>query len=638
MMGSSTVTLSNNSGLVLDTFTMNGLYDDVSFGRCQESCSGREYDYFNLGTPGAVNASANRVKVVSPPYMSLSVADATDMGAYTANGETIAYSVSDYGTDTKQDITESTDLFTAAYDWRDHPTHSYSGPSDRATRTAEYDGGTSHTVTPVVGWLANQSSMRVVGRPLKFNGVQIRTILNQGGLDADDRVRLGLGGTLDGGIYFVLTGTSDIYRTTDGFETAEIVGVNPRNAFYSGSAAEDPGTRDVIFRTPLGDFYAAIDIPGDWDRVTLFRSTDGMQTWTVQTVNGGLATETDKRVVNSGIDWHYDEDSGELYVALFEYVSPALDETVSIYFGTWDSSTTVGDLVKVHTFGSENSDLFDAVKHGHTARFDPYTGDLWVISGDSVVEVKKIVCYSDCDDYSNYTLFATRNQEDRSLSHWFTENAMYSNVDSSSTEYIQRWDRSNIVNGEWIPIATEYVEGDTPPEGIKVIIKTKGTAAFDAMTATCGACLDGDEGTVTASMTLGAGDSCVASSVPSTDYRERYRIDDTSQWYSGTYSIPGGFVEIMSSSNAEGASVQRDDYGRLFAIHERSDGVDIQEVYVDSIGVAGPNDNFEPAGQDASGRIYFRDPNSGQAPPNDTTFYVMELDWTPSESPMTPID
>ncbi len=134
----------------------------------------------------------------------------------------------------------------------------------------------------------------------------------------------------------------------------------------------------------------------------------------------------------------YDEKSGYLYAGDYTLDHNA---TKSIYRGKVTPSG-LQNWKKIFTFDSYTNNSSNSVYHVHVVTVDPYTGNVWIATGDDD-EHSKI--YYSTDHGESFTLFKSGSQQFRTLSIWFTKDYIYWNTDSASAnQVISRVKRTNL--------------------------------------------------------------------------------------------------------------------------------------------------------------------------------------------------
>lgn len=143
-------------------------------------------------------------------------------------------------------------------------------------------------------------------------------------------------------------------------------------------------------------------------------------------------------------DFYYDKVEDIVYVYSGEY---SVDNTNShkVYRGTITSHDkqeweTIIDFESIDNY-NENTELWFAARHVHVVSVDPYTGTLWVSTGDSDIHSK--IIYS-TDSGNSFEILGMGSQEWRTLSIWYTEDYIYWNMDTHEAQKIFRVNRKDL--------------------------------------------------------------------------------------------------------------------------------------------------------------------------------------------------
>ena len=597
--GHYTIRLLNPRGTKVDEVHLEGAFRDTAFGRCEQSCGDRTWDFFTAPTPGAINVSSNRAAVSMPEYMGIDARRTKTIPYYTTDASIVP-------TFAAQDWTwvqvSSDGQVQAPWQWR-WTTRDGSGSvpfyPTRETVRATADGTTRDVEITQLDRPHGHSRLRTLSLPKFVNGSSIFSLVeyegakgNVQGFDVawEDWV------DLDPCIYVLLgdAGVDDnIYCTDAKFIDGTDVGDAPSGlTSYAG---------DRLIRTPFGDFWIDDLEPG----VNIYRSTDGMATWTRQKVSGSDATSIDHGVIQEGGDWYWDAENQTGHLVLGTYSANDNNHTHAVWTETYTPSTTVGDFTVKRDVPSKNSGTMPwYARHVHSAQFDPYTGDLWVGTGDATLERKLFVSYDYGDTFDLDDMLAIGEPSDRTLGIWFTPNSVWTVTDSGNSQRIFRYGRSNRVNGEWTTIAKRLSNGETlEPSAMYAIESVNASSELETFQGTSGSCnpcasgaydtMDREDGVV-----LEPGEAVWATSVtPVTiddvvyvdsrvnEYREAFPLESGTHWYSIRTPDPedgtGWFATLSAAADGIDSST-RDDRAYVWGIRESPDGtVDIQSLFTE---------------------------------------------------------
>lgn len=132
-----------------------------------------------------------------------------------------------------------------------------------------------------------------------------------------------------------------------------------------------------------------------------------------------------------------------------------------------DGSQTWKSILKFESIAEyeQNRELLSSARHIHVVAVDPYTGHLWIGTGDEDVHCR--IMFS-ADNGDTFQIVGRGSQEWRTLSIWFTEQYVYWNMDSHEPEKIHRIHRSklNEISPQPLSILTA---GKTEP-GVKYLV------------------------------------------------------------------------------------------------------------------------------------------------------------------------
>jgi len=452
------------------------------------------------------------------------------------------------------------------------------GKDARATITAcSVDGDCVDTCrVTIVNWVANLSELKVVGTPYASY------IL---GTEGDN--------------LFYVKG-QDLYVTSDGFETSQLLSTLPE-------------TLDLpkMLITPSGYFIQCSK--------TIFRSHD-LVNWTPS------FTMSVKGLLHS-LTYYWDAKSQTGYVYAGEYsCDPNNRHRVcrGVFPATGGETwTTVFEFKSLAEWGNDPT-IMDVARHVHAVIVDPYTGHVWVGTGDGNEHSRLL--YSD-DNGESFKLVGMGSQIWRCLSIWFTERYVYWSTDAYNAQCCWRIPRSRFGEvGLWPCMAPELTSGTTRI-GVNYLVTASGTDAHFPVSV-------GRIYRETETRTLDGKHTVRAIDDPQYDYKEKVaELRNGSFWYHLWVRDDRGDPILILGQSAEGA--QRDYRGRVFGFKELPGGaVDVQELL--SIASTDPEKydagtmfvQLEPRAQDARGHIYF----TGRWTNRRT--YKTRLTWT--DNPLLP--
>jgi len=429
------------------------------------------------------------------------------------------------------------------------------GEDSRATLTAvSAEGDCDMCQVTIVSWMANLSSLVVTGTP---------------------RGEYLLGA--ENGTLFVAIG-GDLYCTKDGFATME----------FQCPLPESPTPNSAIVATPFGYVYR-----GDREIHTSSTLRDWQHSFT--THKGGLWH-------GFSTDWDPETKTGYVYVG--EY-SCDPDHRHCVFRGVFprDGSTHWEKVLEFASLAEWEADwsILDAARHIHVVTCDPYTGHVWVGTGDYPMHARLL--YSD-DQGGHFRLLVMGDNPYRTLSIWFTEQYVYWNMDVRTPQSVWRIPRSVFEeHGIWPSLTPDMVSGETKPGTRYYIIRNETPGYFPK---NVGNIYREDRARPLSEM-----NAVRPVDDPAYDYREHVALlDNGSLWYCLPIRTDHGEHLVVMGGAAEGAL--RDYRGRVFGIKEAPDGTpQVQELLSVSSTRPGTLDGstqyvqLVPKAQDAEGYIYF---------------------------------
>lgn len=448
-----------------------------------------------------------------------------------------------------------------------HADPDVAGQKRRATISVARTDGTkvATTAVTIVDWVANHSSLVTVANP------------------AVDNILLVEGDS----VYF--TQDSQLMVSNDGMRTA----------IKKGSLPDSLPTR--LLKTPYGYFLRTM--------TGVYRSSD--------LANWSLECTVRTWSLYHMFSYYYDSGTQKCYLYTGEYSTEPQD-LHAVYRGTYASDGTA-EWKKILEFDSLANSYasktgLQYARHVHTVDVDPYTGQVWVGTGDSDIHAR--IMYSD-DHGDTFRIVGIGDQMWRTVSIWFTEDYVYWNMDATVAQSIWRIPRSVYAeHGIW-PDMTPELSSGTTSVGRKYLV----TAMYDTGRFPVAR---GYSYLETTNRVLGGNDRVLAVDDPSLQYFERVAmLDNGSQWFHCWATDAAGEKVLLMGASPEGAL--RDWNGRVFGIKERpGTKPDVQElvsVQSPTPDTYQPYTQLEPRGQTTSGDIYF----VGRETPY--RIYKMKLDW-----------
>ncbi len=538
IMGAEALSLVHRDNSILDRVEAISVPQDESWGRSPDGA--RTYGYFASPTPGRAN-------VTPANGFSLNCNDMT----LTAGTE--------YQLKTSPSVPVTWRSNSAAVRVSDNgvissTTNGASGQQRPALITAtDTEGLVRDCQVTVVNWTSNVSSLVVMGNPR-----------------ADFLLSY-----MDDHIYYTVP--RELFRAEDGFKNDRKVGSFP----YATGAP-------VMFKTSSG--YFASSGPDIY-------STSDFNTWAPE-------LKMQHVPLQHGFSYHFDENSSTNYLYAGEY-SVDSNAPHAVYRGVNTGANTrwekALDWESEQTFYDDNSNL-DTIRHVHAVLTDPYTGHVWVATGD--VDQHSRLYFSD-DNGLNFNLVALGSQRFRSLSLWFTEGYVYWNMDSErAKQNVYRLPRTSYnANTGWPSLTPELTTGTTKM-GVRYLVSRTNGNRFPVPA--------GQFFVEMSPRNLSASERAYAIDDPQYDYSESVAdLTHASQWYHLWVKDQNDEDVLIMATAAEGDEPYlRDNNSRIFGFKERADGsVDVQELLnVPSRTPRRPSPftQLVPNMQDNEGYIYLR--------------------------------
>ena len=433
------------------------------------------------------------------------------------------------------------------------------GAQSQAVITATPSVGNAVTCNvTIVKWQANLSSLTIEATPSNIGNLI----------------------TKDGSTLYVSSGPN-LYSSTNGLQNIQLVTNNFPTADW----------RQFLIKTDYSHYLRSGNALYETGRS--FANYQEIAT----NMPNGRATE------HPGLKHAFAYDVDNRYIYAGEYT---LDKNNmhSVYRGTV-SPTGLKEWQKVYEFDSANTNSVNSVLHIHVVTVDPYTGNVWIGTGDNDNESR---LYYSKDHGASWELFAIGAQYFRILSMWFTEDYVYWNTDSDSeNQVISRVKRTKMINN-----LTPRLESGQTKAGVRYFVYKSNTGL--------------QEGRIydNLNITLNAENIVYAIDDPQYDYREVVaELTNGSHWYHMWVKDDKGEDLVIMSAAPEGE--KRDQRARLFGIKEKNDTtVDVQELFSFGEDLSNPYSThmqFEPGFQDDDGYIYFQ----GRSTKN--RIYKTKLHW-----------
>lgn len=303
----------------------------------------------------------------------------------------------------------------------------------------------------------------------------------------------------------------------------------------------------------------------------------------------------------------YDSLKQTTYVLAHDYSTTGIDTFPHSVYRKSISPQSTTNWEKVFTFYSKDQwaldkTLFPACRHIHTLVADPYTGHLWLGTGDA--DQHSHIYYSD-DNGTTWKHIGMGSQEWRVLSIWFTKNHVYWGMDSgSSAQKIFRISRS-VYNkkGFWPDMTGKRLTSGFPKQNILYMIATLKDYKYYFGTGV--QAFVGDIVWGNPKIPLDENNSLIAMNDPVLDYRELVAtLPNSALWGNTTAIDDKGDRITLISTDAEGATI--DSRVRVFGIKEHIDeSVDIQEL-LSTDACTSIYSQLYPYEQDALGNMYFQ--------------------------------
>ena len=353
---------------------------------------------------------------------------------------------------------------------------------------------------------------------------------------------------------------------------------------------EDADYYWAYLQTPAGSFIR--------NETKIYFSKDEKK-WTLDYTTRG-------RGIRNSFSYTYDSLTQSTRVYTHDYSTTGSDTFPhSVYRKTISPVARTAAWEKVFTFYSkdqlaQNKKLFPACRHIHTLVVDPYTGHIWIGTGD--IGVQNHIYYSD-DKGDSWKQIGYGTQEWRVLSIWFTANYVYWAMDSQEKQKIFRVSRK-VYNehGFWPEMSQKLDSGYAKPTVQYVVDKL---TDYKYKTNIGEPAVEGDIVYGNPGYKLDKNNSLISLNDPALDYREVVAsLPNSALWGNTTVVDDKGDDVVLITSNAEGQLI--DNRPRVFGFKERLDGsVDIQELLSTDAGNS-VYAQLYPYEQDGKGNMYFQ--------------------------------
>lgn len=553
IMGLQSLSLLSADNSVLDSVSDINFPSNQSWGRYPDGADSSRF--YTQTTPGGINTDSADMFSLNCEFMTLTAG--SNFALKTSPETTVSWSSSNSIVQVNNQGVMTTSASGVA------------GEAEPVVVTAMDSTGFKRACNvTVTNWQANLSKLTVVGHP------RSDFLLDY----------------MDGGIYFTLPG--QIFRAEDGFADVKRVGSFPPTPSFP-----------VMLDTNYGYFASS---------GSNIYSTHDFQQWTTELAMSHVNLQ-------HGFSQHYDRNNLTEYLYAGEY-SVDLTAEHAVHRGISTGSNTQWDTVldwgPEQDFYDDNSQL-DTIRHVHAVVTDPYTGHIYVATGD-VDQHSRL--YFSSDNGENFQQLAMGSQKYRSLSIWFTERYVYWNMDSErADQHVYRLARSVYDrHGAWPSLTPELSSGRTTI-GVRYLVSASNGGVFPAAV--------GNYFYETEERLLTATERVYAIEDPQYDYSESVAdLTHASQWYHLWVKDQNNEDVLLMGTSAEGQEPDLRDYNsRVFGFKERADGsVDVQELLNTSSrtpNTHNPYTQLIPKMQDGAGFIYFQ----GRETPHRA--YKTRLNW-----------
>jgi len=317
-------------------------------------------------------------------------------------------------------------------------------------------------------------------------------------------------------------------------------------------------------------------------------------------------------------DYYIDKMSNKCYVFAGEYSCNPNDRH-KVYRGIVNIDGTQ-EWKEILTFNSiteykKDNSILTSARHIHIVTVDPYTGNLWVGTGDEDIHSK--ILFS--PDYGEtFQILGMGSQEWRTLSIWFTKDYIYWNMDSHEPQKIFRIPRMKFTDNKVITPILNF--GFTKPGVNYLVIRQNKQKHFPVGV--------GKIYTETEKRKIDDENQVMALNDKEYDYREIVAELVNGAQFDYCWVKDQNNEDLVIMGAAPEGNL-RDMQGRVFGIKEKSDGsVQVQELL--SLRAKNLKADYQinmftqlvPLFQDNSGAIYFKTRNLSWS-----GIYKMKLKW-----------
>jgi len=343
-----------------------------------------------------------------------------------------------------------------------------------------------------------------------------------------------------------------------------------------------------FLRTPAGSFIR--------NEKDIYYSSDEKK-WSLDYTTKG-------RGVRNSFTYTFDSISQTTHIFTHDYSVTGQDTFPHSVYRKSVSPETITHWEKIFTFYSKDQwavdkSLFPSCRHIHTIVNDPYTGHLWIGTGD--YNQHSHIFYSD-DNGTTWNHVGMGSQEWRVLSIWFTDKYVYWSMDTYvPPQKIYRVSREIYSkNGYWPDMTPKLTEGTLKSNVKYLIAAITESNYYYKLGYRLGDIVLGNKNVVVSdSNTFYSLNDFVY------DYRELVaNLPNNALWAYAIANDQRGDAVTLLSSNGEGQAI--DNRPRVFGIKELIDGsVDVQEL-LSTNNAKSVYSQFYPFEQDGLGNMYFQ--------------------------------
>lgn len=362
-----------------------------------------------------------------------------------------------------------------------------------------------------------------------------------------------------------------LFKTTNGFHTKTKIGKIPKK----------PSNTKLLV-TPLGYFlrcsnrvYLSHDLK-NWKKV--FQGThDGLY---------------------HSFDFYYDSIQKKVFLYMSEYSWENLNNEHKVYRGiiSSDGNTNWKTLITFYSRNSFESTpwLRPIAYHIHTVMVDPFSGNIWIGTGDFNNE--SMIIYS-TDHGDTFHLLGMGSQDYRPLAFWFTKDYIYWNMDTYAPQSICRISRKVFnSNGICASMSPELNTGYTKTGIEYYVIKASDPEHFPVTI--------GKTYIETTTRELNEEHIVIPFDDSTFDYKEKVaNLNCGSMWFTTKAKTRSGDEIIIMG--VAGSANYFDTRNRVFGIKENPDGSVIVQELLNFPFQGNEYAQLEPKFQDKDGYIYF---------------------------------